>query len=147
MFSSKAVFSDIMRTIFLREDNTIYRNYNFMNVFAHEVVTPYHFPFFTANIMAAHQAGLKTQRSHGNITYMLSKYIEKKTNTVQEESSTFASLSLDQGFQLVIPPRSPASVPEPLERHLTVFCIDLIVVHYFNCKEIKIRSINNSMDP
>ena len=33
--------------------------------------------------------------------------------TVQAESSKFASLLFDQGFQIVIPPRSPASVPEP----------------------------------
>ena len=42
--------------------------------------------------------------------------IEKNNNThtVQVESSKFASLLFDQGFQIVIPPRSPASVPEPI---------------------------------
>ena len=49
---------------------------------------------------------------------------------MQAESSKFASLSLTRGSKyLVIPPRSPASVPE---RHLTVFCIDPIVVYYVN---------------
>ena len=33
---------------------------------------------------------------------------------MQAESSKFASLLFDQGFQIVIPPRSPASVPEPI---------------------------------
>jgi hypothetical protein len=33
---------------------------------------------------------------------------------VQAQSSKFALLSFDQGFQIVIPPRSPASVPEPI---------------------------------
>ena len=36
------------------------------------------------------------------------------TLTVQAEFSKFASLLFDQGFQLVIPPRSLASVPEPM---------------------------------
>ena len=41
--------------------------------------------------------------------------IGKETNAcVQAESSKFASLSFDQGFQIVIPPTSPASVPEPI---------------------------------
>ena len=30
------------------------------------------------------------------------------------QSSEFVSLSFDQGFQIVIPPRSPPSVPEPI---------------------------------
>ena len=34
------------------------------------------------------------------------------TRTAQVESSKFVLLSFDQGFQIVIPPRSPASVPE-----------------------------------
>ena len=37
-----------------------------------------------------------------------------KTHIVQAESSKFASLLFDQGFHLVIPPRSPASVQEPI---------------------------------
>ena len=42
--------------------------------------------------------------------------IEKNNNTrtVQAESSKFASLSFDQGFQIVIPPRIVANVPEPI---------------------------------
>ena len=42
--------------------------------------------------------------------------IEKNNNTrtVQAESSIFASLSFDQGFQIVIPPRIVANVPEPI---------------------------------
>ena len=42
--------------------------------------------------------------------------IGKKNNTraVQEESSKLASFSLDQGLQIVITPRSPASIPEPI---------------------------------
>ena len=39
---------------------------------------------------------------------------DDNTRTVWAESSKFASLSFDQGFQIVIPPRSPASVPEPI---------------------------------
>ena len=38
----------------------------------------------------------------------------KNTRLVQAESSKFESLLFDQGFQIVIPPRSPASVPEPI---------------------------------
>ena len=49
------------------------------------------------------------------------------TGTVQAESSKFASLLFDQGFQIVIPPRIVANVPEP-----TVFCIDPIVVYFVN---------------
>ena len=41
-------------------------------------------------------------------------YLMRKYRTVQAESSKFASLLFDQGFQIVIPPRSPASVPEPI---------------------------------
>ena len=33
---------------------------------------------------------------------------------MQAESFKFASLSFDQGFQIVTPPRSPASIPEPI---------------------------------
>ena len=33
---------------------------------------------------------------------------------MQAESSKFAPLSFDQELQIVIPPRSPASVPEPI---------------------------------
>ena len=42
--------------------------------------------------------------------------IEKNNNThtVQAESSKFASLLFDQGFQVVIPPRIVANVPEPI---------------------------------
>ena len=36
------------------------------------------------------------------------------TRTVQAESSKFASLLFDQGFQIVIPPRIVANVPEPI---------------------------------
>ena len=41
--------------------------------------------------------------------------IEKNNNipTVQAEPSKFASLWFDQGFQIVIPPRIVAYVPEP----------------------------------
>jgi hypothetical protein len=38
----------------------------------------------------------------------------EKNNNFRTESSKFASLSFDQGFHIVIPPRSPASVPEPI---------------------------------
>ena len=42
--------------------------------------------------------------------------IGKKNNTctVQAESSKFALLSFDQGFLIIIPPRSPACVPKPI---------------------------------
>ena len=42
--------------------------------------------------------------------------IEKNNNTrtVQAESSKFASLSFDQRFQIVIPPRIVSNVPEPI---------------------------------
>ena len=42
--------------------------------------------------------------------------VEKNNNThtVQAESSKFASFLFDQGFQLVIPPRIVADVPEPI---------------------------------
>ena len=36
------------------------------------------------------------------------------TRTVQAESSKFESLSFGQGFQIVIPPRIVANVPEPI---------------------------------
>ena len=40
---------------------------------------------------------------------------QKNNNrTVQAQSSKFASLLFDQGFQIVIPPRSPANVPGPI---------------------------------
>ena len=39
----------------------------------------------------------------------------------------FASISFDQGFQIIIPPRSPASVPEPIR---TPSDIDTIDVYY-----------------
>ena len=44
--------------------------------------------------------------------------IEKNNNTrtMQAESSKFASLSFDQRFQIVIPPRIVANVPEPMGR-------------------------------
>ena len=61
--------------------------------------------------------------------------IEKNNNshTVQTESSKFASLSFDQGFQIVIPPRIKWQMYQNrLERHLTVFCIDPIVVYFVN---------------
>ena len=52
------------------------------------------------------------------------------TRTVQAESSKFASVSFDHGFQIWVGWNW-------LERHLTVFCIDRIVsgfvVYYVNC--------------
>ena len=48
--------------------------------------------------------------------YWIFRYIGKNNNTrtVQAESSKFASVLFDQGFQIIIPPRSSASVPEPI---------------------------------
>ena len=39
---------------------------------------------------------------------------KNKIRPVQAESSKFELLLFDQGFKIVIPPRSPASVPEPI---------------------------------
>ena len=51
------------------------------------------------------------------------------THTVQAESSKFASLLFDLGFQIVIPPRIVANVPEPIGMP-SVFCIDPIFVYF-----------------
>ena len=40
--------------------------------------------------------------------------------------------SFDQGVLIVINPISVVDVPEPIGTHLTVFCIDPIVVYYVN---------------
>ena len=67
------------------------------------------------------QALLVLRRCHAlptldwDITFLF-KTIEKNNNTrtVQSESSKFAKLLFDQGFQIVIPPRIVANVPEPI---------------------------------
>jgi hypothetical protein len=58
-------------------------------------------------------------------------HIEMNNNicTVQSEPSTFASLSFDPGG----PKKHLTTAPScRLERHLTVFCIDPIVVYFVN---------------
>ena len=61
--------------------------------------------------------------------------IEKNTNilTVQLESSTFASLSFDQGFPKKRLTTGPSSRSE---HHLTVFCIDPIVLYFVNSLDV-----------
>jgi hypothetical protein len=49
------------------------------------------------------------------------------TRTVQAESSKIASLLFDWGFQIVIPPRVVASVPEPIGTPSDGISIDPIV--------------------
>ena len=49
---------------------------------------------------------------------------DKRRFMYPNRPSKLHQLPFDQGFKIVIPPRSPASVPEPLERHLMVFYID-----------------------
>ena len=70
---------------------------------------------------------------------MVSNVIGKNNNirAVQAESSKFASLSFDQGVQIFINPSSVVYVPEQIGTHLTVFCIDPIVVYYVNCWNAK----------
>ena len=57
----------------------------------------------------------------------------KNNNTcnLQTESYKFASLSFEQGFQIVIPPRSPPIVPEPIGKPSD--CI----LHWSNCCLLK----------
>ena len=65
---------------------------------------------------------------------------------MQAESSKFASLLFDQGVQIVINPSSVVYVPERSERHLTIFCIDPIVVYYVNTSGLKFeREANNTL--
>ena len=58
----------------------------------------------------------KEQYGKSRIVAIVCLAIEKNNNThtVQVESFKFASLSFEQGFQIVIPPRSPPIVPEPI---------------------------------
>ena len=54
-----------------------------------------------------------SQLKSANIpTYIIGK--NNNTRTMQAESFKFASVSFDHGFQIAIPPRSPASVLEPI---------------------------------
>ena len=55
-------------------------------------------------------------KCRNNLAHYTRVAIEKNNNTgtVQAESSKFASLSFDQRFQIVIPPRIVANVPEPI---------------------------------
>ena len=65
---------------------------------------------------------------------------------MQAESSKFASLSFVHGFQIVIPPRSPASVPETIRTPSDG--IDSIVVNYVNEKLVKgDSSAQSATDP
>ena len=50
---------------------------------------------------------------------------------MQSEPSTFASLSFDPRGPKKRPTTAPSSRSE--RRHLTVFCIDAIVVYFVNC--------------
>ena len=65
--------------------------------------------------------------------HFLAEHWEKNNNicTVQSESSTFASLSFDQGLPKKRPPTGPSSQSEC---HLVVFCIALIIVDFVNKK-------------
>ena len=67
--------------------------------------------------------------------------IEKNnsTRTVRAESSKFASLLFDHGFQIVIP---PASVPQPIWTPSDGICINPIVVYYVNCIGIEMTFWN-----
>ena len=85
---------------------------------------------------------------HPHLIISVIFHIGKNNNTctVEAESSKFASLLFDQGFHIVIAPRSLASVPEVQNRsecHLTIFCINQIVVYYINCMEHSITVLSN----
>jgi hypothetical protein len=63
--------------------------------------------------------------------------------TVQSESSTFVSLLFDQGFPRKQPTTAPSSRSE---RHLTVFCIDPIVVYFVIKGTIRVRAVGTYED-
>ena len=80
----------------------------------------------------------------------LSQTIEKNNNirTVQAEPSKFASLSFDQGFQIVIPPRIVAKVPEPIgtpsdSMYFAVIRLLFILSFIIRCQNDKSRVILN----
>jgi hypothetical protein len=56
------------------------------------------------------------------------------TRTVQAESFKVASLSFDQGFQIVIPPRYPISVPKPIGTPSDGILHRSLDVYYINNK-------------
>ena len=67
---------------------------------------------------------------------------KNKIRPVQAESSKFELLLFDQGFKIVIPPRSPASVPEPIGTpsdgilHQSNYCL---------LRQLKMTTIFNEM--
>ena len=71
------------------------------------------------------------QLSTNTLTDIKTPYIEKNNSnrTTQAESSKFALLLFDQGFQIVIPPRIVANVPEPIRTpsdsilHWSICCL------------------------
>ena len=76
-----------------------------------------------------HMSYLKLRRNWLLTNLWTKDAIEKNNNirTVQAEPSKFASLLLDQGFQIVIPPRIVANVPEPIRTPSDD------ILHWSNC--------------
>ena len=76
----------------------------------------------------------KEQCGKSRIMAIVCSTIEKNDNThnVQVESSKFALLSFDQGFQIVILQEYWQMYQNQSDCHLTVFCIDPNVVYFVN---------------